>query len=60
MVRTLGVAFILAVAGGITAQEPKPFPLDKLDPAVRPPKGMPKEVIANQTVTTSDHRVTTP
>jgi WD40 repeat protein len=51
MKRAFGVVFLLSVAGGIAAQEPKPFTLDKINPAkvpaaLRPAKGLPKEVIA--------------
>lgn len=52
MVRTLGAAAILVLGAAAAGQEPpKPFTLDKLDPAkvpaaLRPAKGLPKEVVA--------------
>lgn len=52
MVRALGAAALLAFVAAVVGQEPpKPFTLDKLDPAkvpvnLRPAKGLPKDVIA--------------
>jgi WD40 repeat protein len=51
MGRVLGAVIFVGLAGGVAAQEPKPFTLDKIAPAkvpaaLRPAKGLPKEVIA--------------
>lgn len=51
MIRTFAVVVAVAASAGLSADEPKLSPLDKLDPAklpvaVRPGKGMPKEVVA--------------
>lgn len=51
MTRTLGVVILLAAAGGLVADDPKPSLLDKVQPAnlpvaIRPLKGMPKDVVA--------------
>jgi WD40 repeat protein len=51
MSRTFGVVVLAAACVAAVGQEPKAFTLDKLDPAkvpaaLRPAKGMPKDVIA--------------
>jgi WD40 repeat protein len=51
MTRTVALTILLGLAGGVAADDPKPFALDKLDPAKLPPpnrpaKALPKEVVA--------------